>query len=105
MDNPVAGAVHPVALAVPRPPPVWPAFHKTLATVTATVAGPPRKTAVTLRLAVWRRQPGGKAPQLHQVFMFIQCTVTGGGDTSHCMYTVAELDGRPDSRVITNSTL
>jgi len=59
VDNPVAGAVHPVALAVPRPPPVWPAFHKTLATVTATVAGPPRKTAVTLRLAVWRRQPGG----------------------------------------------
>ena len=59
VDNSVAGAAHPVALAVPRPPPVWPAFHHTLATVTATVTGPPRKTAATLRLAIWRRQPGG----------------------------------------------
>lgn len=61
VDDPAAGAAHPVALAVPRPPAVWPAFNRTLASVAATVAGPPRRTAATLRLAVWRRQPGGGA--------------------------------------------
>ena len=59
MDNPVATAAQAVMVAVPRPPPVWPAFHSTLTTVAATVSGPPRKTAATLRLAVWRRRPGG----------------------------------------------
>lgn len=62
MDNPVAGAAQQVVLVLPRPPPLWPAFHSALASVAATVGGSHRTTAAMLRLAVWRRRPGGECP-------------------------------------------
>jgi hypothetical protein len=60
MDNPVTGAHQQVVLVMPRPAPVWPAFHSALTTVAATVGGSKHTTAAMFRLAVWRRRPGGE---------------------------------------------
>jgi len=59
-DNALPEAEHPVALAVPRPPAAWPAFNRALLSVAQSVGGAGQRTAVTTRLAIWRRRPGGE---------------------------------------------
>lgn len=58
-DNALPDSEHPVVLVLPRPPMQWRAFQRALSSVAPSASSTSRKAAVTMRLAVWRRRPGG----------------------------------------------
>ena len=58
-DNAQPDAQHPVVLVLPRPPAQWPRFQRAISSVAPAASSRSRRAAVTMRLAVWRRRPGG----------------------------------------------
>jgi hypothetical protein len=58
-DNAQPDAQYPVMLVLPRPPAQWPRFKRAISSVAPAASSRSRAAAVTMRLAVWRRRPGG----------------------------------------------